>query len=135
MRDFVKSSKEIDGLFKIYQDIVTGSLQMLISESQLNKEYIHFNQIANGISEVDRSKGKYRGSKVFKIEKYFNKIEFITQNTSFYFDPDIAVSKSQKANTSEGTMASIKVEFYDKENGHYLIKADDLFFKRNLCTD
>ena len=44
--DFIKSSKEIDGLFKIYQDTITGSLQMLISEDQLNKEYIHFNQIA-----------------------------------------------------------------------------------------
>src|SRR5210317_152240 len=64
LNDFVKSSKAIDGLFTIYQDTITGSLQMLISEDQLNKEFIHFNQIANGVSEAGRYRGYYRGSKV-----------------------------------------------------------------------
>ena len=133
LSDFIKSSKKIDGLFKIYQDTITGSLQMLISEDQLNKEFIHFHQITNGVSDAGRFKGYYRGSKVLKIKKYFNKIEFVTQNTSFYFDPDIAVSKSKEANISEGTLASIKVEFYDKEKGQYLIKADDLFLKETFA--
>jgi hypothetical protein len=133
LSDFIKSSKAIDGLFQIYQDTLTGSLQMLISEDQLNKEYIHFHQIANGISDAGIMKGYYQDSKVFEIKKYFNKIEFVTQNTSFYFDPDIAVSKSKEANISEGTLASIKIEFYDKEKGQYLIKADDLFLKETFA--
>jgi hypothetical protein len=133
LNDFVKSSKAIDGLFTIYQDTITGSLQMLISEDQLNKEFIHFNQIANGVSEAGRYRGYYRGSKVFKITKYFNKIEFTTQNTAFYFDPKTAISKSKEANISQGTMASVKVEFYDKEKRQYLIKADDLFLKETFA--
>ena len=130
--DLIKSSKEIEGLFKIYQDTVTGSLQMVISEDQINKEFIHFNQIANGVVDAGRFRGAYGGSKVFKIKKYFDKIEFVTQNTSFYFDPNNAISKSSDANTSEGNMASIKIEASDKEKGLYLIKADDLFLKETF---
>ena len=130
--DLIKSSKEIDGLFKIYQDTITGSLQMVISEDQINKEFIHFNQIANGVVDAGSFRGAYGGSKVFKINKYFNKIEFITQNTSFYFDPSNAISRSKDANMSEGNMASLKIEASDKENGLYLIKADDLFLKETF---
>ncbi len=131
--DLVKSSKEIDGLFKIYQDTVTGSLQMVISKDQLDNEYIYFMQIADGVVDTGRLiRGSYKGSKVFRISKYFNKIEFVTQNTSFYFDPDNAISKSKDANTSNGIMASIKIEAFDKEKGLYLIKADNLFLKETL---
>jgi len=130
--DLIKSSKEIDGLFKIYQDTITGSLQMVISEDQINKEFIHFNQIANGVIDAGRFRGAYGGSKVFKINKYFNKIEFVTQNTSFYFDPSNAISRSSDANMSEGNMASLKIEAHDKEKGLYLIKADDLFLKETF---
>lgn len=125
--DLIKSSKEIDGLFKMYRDTITGSLQMLITEEQFGKEYIHFNQIENGVLEANSFKGAYGGSKVFKVKKYFNKIEFITQNTSYYFDPDNAISRAKDANMSEGNMASLKIEAHDKKKGHYLIKADDLF--------
>ncbi|WP_246041122.1 zinc-dependent metalloprotease [Flavivirga rizhaonensis] len=131
--DLVKSSKKIDGLFPIYQDTITGTIQMIISDDQLNKEYIYFSQIADGVMDAGRIiRGSYRGSKVFKIEKYFDKIEFITQNTSFYFDPESALSKSKDANISNGNMASIKIESHDKKEGLYLIKADKLFLAETL---
>lgn len=131
--DLVKSSKKIEGLFSVYQDTITGSLQLLISEDQLNKEFIYFSQIADGVLDAGRmNRGSYRGSKVFKIEKYFDKIEFVTQNTSFYFDPESPLSKSKDANISTGNMASIKIEALDKVKGLYLIKADDLFLSETL---
>ena len=130
--DLVKSSKKIEGLFTIYQDTVNGSIQMVISEDQIGKEFIHFNQVADGVTDAGAFRGAYRGSKVFKIEKYFDKIEFVTQNTSFYFNPDNAISKSQDANISPGIMASVKVELHDEENGMYLIKADDIFLKETF---
>jgi hypothetical protein len=131
--DLTKSSKKIDGLFTIYQDTITGSLQMVISENQLNNEYIYFSQIADGVMDAGRiNRGSYQDSKVFTVEKYFDKIEFITQNTSFYFDPDNAISKSKDANISKGNMASIKIEAQDDKKGLYLIKADDLFLKETF---
>lgn len=133
--DFVKRSKKMEGLFTIYQDTVNGSLQMLISEEQLGKEFIHFSQIADGVMDAGRiNRGSYRGSKVFKVKKYFDKIEFVFQNTSFYFDPTNPISKSESANISEGIMASLKIEAHDEKRGLYLIKADELFLKETLAS-
>lgn len=133
IKDLVKSSKKIEGLFTIYQDTVTGSLQMLISKDQLNKEYIYFSQIADGSMDAGRAvRGTYKGSKVFKIEKYFNKLEFVTQNTSFYFDPESPLSKSKDANISNGNVASLKIEAFNKEKELYLIKVNDLFLSETL---
>ena len=132
IEDLTKSSKKMEGLFTIYRDTVSGSIQMLVSEDHLDKEFIHFNQISNGVVDAGRFRGAYGGSKVFKVRKYFDKIEFVTQNTSFYFDPDNAISRSQDANTSEGVMASVKIEAQDTKKGTYLIKADDLFLKETL---
>ncbi|WP_298342533.1 zinc-dependent metalloprotease [uncultured Algibacter sp.] len=133
IKSLTKSSKEIDGLFTIYQDTITGSIQMVISEDQLEKEFIHFAQIADGVMDAGRiNRGSYRGSKIFKLKKYFNKIEFVAQNTSFYFDPDKAISKAKNANISQGIMASLKIEAYDKNKGLYLVKANDLFLKETF---
>lgn len=132
--ELVKSSKKIDGLFPIYQDTITGSLQMIISKNQIDREFIYFSQIANGIMDAGRmNRGSYMGSKVFKIEKYFDKIEFVVQNTSFYFDPENPLSKSKDANVSHGNMASISIAAHDKNKGLYLIKADDLFLNETLA--
>ncbi len=133
IQSLVKKSKKIDGLFTIYQDTTTGALQMLISEDQIGKEYIYFSQIADGVLDAGRmNRGSYRGSKVFKVEKYFDKIEFVAQNTSFYFDPDNPISKSESANISNGNMASVKIEASDIKKGLYLIKANDLFLKETF---
>jgi hypothetical protein len=105
---------------------------MVISEDQLGKEYIYFTQVADGVLDAGMFRGAYGDSKVFKVNKYFNKIEFVTQNTSFYYDPESPLSKSKSANVSEGNMASLKVEAYDKKEGLYLIKGDDLFLKETF---
>ena len=132
--ELVKSSKKIEGLFPIYQDTITGSLQMLISDKQINKEFIYFSQISNGVLDAGRiNRGAYMGSKVLKIEKYFDKIEFVAQNTSFYFDPESPLSKSKEANISHGNIASIQVDARDEKNGLYLIKADELFLNETFA--
>lgn len=133
IKDLVKSSKKIEGLFTLYRDTITGSIQMMVYENQLNNEFIYFNQISDGVTDVGRIiRGSYNDSKVFKIEKFFDRIEFIVQNTSFYFDPENPLSKSKDANTSHGNIASIKIEAHDKKEGAYLIKADDLFLSEAL---
>ncbi|WP_242094033.1 zinc-dependent metalloprotease [Aestuariivivens sediminicola] len=133
IEELTKSSRPIDGLFKIYRDTITGDVQMVISEDQIGKEYIHFAQIADGVMDAGRmNRGSYKSSKIFKIEKFFDKIEFSVQNTSFYFDPESPLSKSKDANISEGLLESLKIEAHDKEEGLYLIKANDLFLKETL---
>jgi hypothetical protein len=132
IKELTKKSKKIEGLFTMYQDTIMGSLHMIVKEDQIGKEYIYFSQIANGGTDARLFRGRYNGSKIFKVNKHFNKLEFVTQNTSFYFDPDNAVSKSKDANVSSGNMASITVEAFNKETGEYLIKADNIFLKETL---
>ncbi|MEH1006584.1 zinc-dependent metalloprotease [Winogradskyella sp. ECml5-4] len=133
IKDLTKSSKKIEGLFTMYRDTITGALQMVISDEHLDKDYIHFNQVSNGVVDAGRFRGAYGGSKVFKVKKFYDKIEFVSQNTSFYFDPENAISKSKDANTSEGIMATVKIEAYDKKEGLYLIKADGLFLRETFA--
>jgi len=132
IEDLVKKSNKIEGLFTIYQDTISGDLQMVVAEDQIGKEFIHFVQVGNGVLDAGLFRGAYGGSSVFKINKYFDKIEFVTQNTSFYFDPTNAISKSSEANISEGNMASIAIEAHDAAKGLYLIKANSLFLKETL---
>lgn len=132
--DLVKSSKKIKGLFPIYQDTINGSIQMIVSDDQIDKEFIYFSQIADGVMDAGRvNRGAYMGSKVVKVEKYFDKIEFVAQNTSFYFDPENPLSKSKDANVANGNLASLQIEAYDKKNGLYLIKADELFLNETFA--
>jgi len=130
--ELVKTSKKIEGLFTVYQDTVNGSIQMLVTKDQLKKEFIYFSQIADGVSDAGSFRGAYRDSKVFELNKYFDKIEFVAKNNAYYFDPNNPISKSANANVSEGIMASVKIEASDDKKGLYLIKAGDLFLKETL---
>ena len=130
--DLTKSSKKMEGLFTIFQDTVTGAVKLLVKEDQLNKDFIYFSQIANGVLDAGVFKGAYGGSSVFHIKKYFNKIEFVAPNTSFYFDKDNAISKAANSNISDGTIASGKVLAYDKKTGEYLIDATKLFLSETF---
>ena len=77
-----------EGLFDIYHDPKTGSSKMLIREDQLDREFIYFAQTRNGVLDAWQFKGSYKGSSVFTIHKAYDRIEFIEQNTRFYFDPN-----------------------------------------------
>ncbi|MEJ6753713.1 MAG: zinc-dependent metalloprotease [Flavobacteriales bacterium] len=130
--ELTKRSKKIEGLFDLYQDTINGSMKMVIRKDQVGKEYIYFSQIADGVLDAGSYRGSYRGSKVFKIEKYFNRIEFVVQNTSSYFNPKSALSKSSSANMSEGVLASLKIEGINKKEDLFLINADNLFLKETF---
>lgn len=127
-----KSSKKMEGLFTIYQDTVTGAVKLLVKEDQLNKDFIYFAQIADGVTEAGAFRGSYRGSSVFHIKKFFNKIEFVAPNTNFYFDKNNAISKSATANTSDATIASGKILVADTKKGEYLIDATKLFLSETF---
>lgn len=127
-----KSSKKIEGLFTIYQDTVTGALKMLVKKDQLDKDYIYFSQIADGVTEAGHFRGSYQNSAIFQIRKYFNKIDFVAPNTNFYFDKNNAISKASEANTSEGIVASGKILMADDKKGEYLIDANGLFLSETF---
>jgi hypothetical protein len=132
IEDLVKGHKQFDGLFTFYQDTTSGELKMLISKDQLEKEFIYFSQVGDGVVDAGTFRGSYGDNKIFKIVRYFNRIEFVTQNVAYYFDPESPLSRSSDANISPGIMASAKIEMEDTDKGVFLIKADNLFLKETF---
>ncbi|WP_445749497.1 zinc-dependent metalloprotease [Polaribacter sp.] len=132
--DLTKGNKKIEGLFTIFQDTVTGGVKLLIKKDQLNKDFIYFSQIADGVTEAGHFRGAYQGSSVFHIKQYFDRIDFIAPNTAFYFDKNNAISKSADANISDAVIATGKVLVADEKNGEYLIDADGLFLSETFTT-
>ncbi len=127
-----KKSAKMEGLFTIFQDSLTGSVKLLVKKEQLNKDYIYFSQVANGVTQAGAFRGSFRGSSIFHIKKYFNKIEFVAPNTSFYFDKNNALSKSANANISDALISSSKILATDDKKGEYLIDATGLFLSETL---
>jgi len=132
IEDMIKKSQAFEGLFTIYQDSTSGAMKLLITEDQIGKEFIYFSQTADGPVAARGFRGNYRGSKVFKIEKYFNRIEFVTQNTSSYFDPENALAKSAEANMPNAIMASMTIEGINDDETQFLIDADKLFLSETF---
>ncbi|PQJ73861.1 zinc-dependent metalloprotease [Polaribacter gangjinensis] len=132
--DLTKSSKKIEGLFTIFQDTVTGGVKLLVKKDQLNKDFIYFAQIADGVTEAGHFRGSYQGSSVFHIKQYFDRIDFVAPNTAFYFDKNNAISKSAEANISDAVIATGKVLVADEKKGEYLIEADGLFLSETFTT-
>jgi hypothetical protein len=127
-----KSSKKIEGLFTIYQDTITGGVKLLVKKEQLNKDFIYFSQIADGVTEAGAFRGSFRGNSVFHVTKYFNRLEFLAPNTSFYFDKKSPLAKSANANISDAVMASGKILASDDKKGEYLIDANGLFLSETF---
>lgn len=134
IKDLVKATKAYEGLFTFYQDTTSGKLYMEIKKDQIDKEFIHFAYMENGVLDAGVFKGAYRGSKIFRIKKYFNRIEFVEENTSYYFDPENPLSRAADANIAHAILASEAIKATDqKEAMSYLIEADDLFLSEALA--
>jgi hypothetical protein len=72
----VKSSKKIDGLFVLYQDTATGSVQMYVKKNQLGKEYIYQSFSMGGPTSLFLNQNMIRTTWVIRIKKNFDKLEF-----------------------------------------------------------
>jgi hypothetical protein len=132
MAELTKSSTKFEGLFTIYQDTVTGALQMVVKKDQIGKEFIYWSVTDEGALPAGSFRGAFGPNTVFAVRKNFNKIEFVTQNTRFYFDPANPLSRAADANISPGMLASIEIAATDTATGEYLIKADELFLTETL---
>lgn len=133
-KDDIKSIEEITkkcekfyGLFTMYRDTVNGKLFMQITNDQLGKEYIHFSQAIDGPSDLYAIRGVYNQEKIVRIEKSFDRIEIIRENTSYYFDPSNALSKAKDANINKPVIFREKIVGISKNKDQFLIEAEKLF--------
>lgn len=126
----VKSSQKIDGLFVLYQDTTTGSLQMYIRKEQLETPYIYQSFSMRGPTSLYLNQNMIRNTWLFRVKKTNDRIEFAQQNTSFYYDPNNAVSKAANVDVAEAIFFAEKLAAEDEDG--FLIAVDGLFISDKL---
>ena len=130
LADKTKTSKKTDGMFVVYQDTATGSMQLYVKKDQLGKEYIYQSFSINGPTSMFLHQSMHRATFAFKVQKAFDKLEFSRVNTNFYYDPNNPVSKTKDVDKPEAVFLVEKVVAEDSAG--YLIAADALFLSEKL---
>jgi len=128
--EFTKDFKRIEGLFRMYLDVERGNPWLYVSKAQIGPEFIYFNHSVDGPVAAGHNRGRYGDSAIFTFRKMFDRIELIEQNTKLYFDPQNALARAQKANTSAAILASESIAAEDAEG--FLIPCTSLFTRENL---
>ena len=132
IKETTKSCKEYNGLFKFYQSKKDGKSFIEIDTSHIGNEFIYFSYFENGVVDAGVVKGRYRGSKIIKIDKFFDKIDFTIENTKYYFDEDSPLSKSSKSNINSPIIISEKIISTSPCKTKFLINADNIFLNESF---
>ena len=127
-----KGCEKFEGLFNIYQDKKSGKSYLEIDTSHLDQEFIYFSYFENGITDAFSVRGRYRGSKIIKIQKFYNKIDITVLNTNYYFDKDNALSKASNANINTPLIISEDIIAKNNDKTKFLINADNIFLNESL---
>ncbi|MCW3088418.1 MAG: hypothetical protein JWQ78_1804 [Sediminibacterium sp.] len=128
--DKTKGNKKSDGLFTLYQDTATGSVQMYIRKDQLEKEFIYQSFSISGPTSLYLNQSMHRATSVFRIKKAFDKLEFSIVNTGFFYDKNNPVSKTADVDKPEAVFYSDKYSIEDSSG--YLVSGDALFLSEKL---
>jgi len=131
--ELVADSDRKDGLFTLFRDRKTGQVRMLVKPEQLDQEFIYFAQASNGLPQVGfMVRGTYLVEDVITVRRHFDRLEFVAENTSFYFNPDSPLSRAQDANLTSSLLAVEKIVAEDPKTGEMLIDANKLFLTQSL---
>ena len=123
------NSERRDGMFTLFRDRDDGTVRLLIPAEGLGKEYIYF----AGIQDAPVATGQFRGNVgvwakngVVRVDRHFNRVEFVQENVAFHFDPDTPLSRASEANISPAVLAVTEILAED-EDGAVLIDAGPVF--------
>ena len=125
--EVTEGDTEYAGLFTFYRDQETGETTLRLEPEQFEREYIYFIHIADGVVDAGSFRGAYGPRFVFTLERRFDEVAIIRENTAFYFDPNNAISRASEANIARAVLAVQPIVAKDEETGALLIEADSLF--------
>ncbi|MEY2646655.1 MAG: hypothetical protein RL158_631 [Bacteroidota bacterium] len=130
LADKTKGQTKNAGLFTLFQDTTTGSVQMYIRKDQIGKEFIYQSFSISGPTTLFLNQSMHRSNLVFKIKKAYDKLEFSIVNTGLYYDKNNPISKTAEVDKPEAIFFSEKYSIEDSLG--YLVNADALFISEKL---
>ena len=129
---FLEDLVHFPGLIDVYRNDDNGKVYFLIKKDQLEKEFIYFAHILDGIVEAGTWRGNYLDNGIIKFIKYFDQIRIDRINTAYVFDEKNPLSKSKNANISNSLIDSIKIEKKSETKDKFLIDVTSLLLSENL---
>ena len=121
IKDITKEYESFDGYIQAYQDPKTSSIYFSLKKDQLNKEFIYFAHVTEGVVAARKNRGSYLDNGVFKFEKHFETIRLIRVNTAFSLDKNSALIRSSGANISDSVVHVFSIKSKDKDGESFLI--------------
>ncbi len=128
----VEKSEHHEGFFDVYRDKESGETYLAIRPDQIDQEFIYNAVIVDGVVQSGTFRGAFRDNKIVSVRRHYNRIEFVAENTAFYFDPNNALSRAADANVGNAILAVQEIVAEDENGGTVLIKADDIFLTESL---
>ena len=129
---FLDDLTHFEGLIDVYRNDNDGKVYFLIKKEQLEKEFIYFAHILDGIVEAGTWRGNYLDNGIIKFIKYFDQIRIDRVNTAYVFDETNPLSKSKNANISNSLIDSLKIQKTSETEDKFLIEVTSLLLSENL---
>ena len=129
---FLNDLTHFPGLIDVYRNDDDGKVYFLLKKNQLEKEFIYFAHILDGIVEAGTWRGNYLDNGIIKFVKYFDQIRIDRVNTAYVFDETNPLSKSKNANISNSLIDSLKIEKTSEAEDTFLIDVTSLLLSENL---
>jgi len=132
LKSFLEDLIHFPGLIDVYRNDDDGKIYFLIKKDQLEKEFIYFAQILDGIVEAGTWRGNYLDNGIIKFNKYFDQIRIDRVNTAYVFNETNPLSKSKNANISNSLIDSLKIEKTSESEDKFLIDVTSLLLSESL---
>ena len=129
---FLEDLSHFPGLIDVYRNDDDGKVYFLIKKEQLEKEFIYFAHILDGIVEAGTWRGSYLDNGIIKFIKYYDQIRIDRVNTAYLFNEDNPLSKTNNANISNSLIDSLKIEKTSELKDKFLIDITSLLLSENL---
>ena len=117
LETFLEDLTHFPGLLDTYRNNEDGKIYLLINEDQLEKEFIYFAHILDGIVEAGTWRGNYLDNGIIKFIKYFDQIRIDRVNTAYVFDENNLDTAEFLAQNVESKVDSFAANTAAKANG------------------
>ncbi len=127
-KDFVKQ----EGFIDLYQDPKTSSIYLSVNNDLLDKEFIYFAHVRDGVVAAGRPRGSYLDNGVLKIKRHFETLRIERINTSYSFDQGSELSRSSGANISDAVIKILPILAKSEKENEFLVDVTELFLSEAL---